>query len=185
MSNMIQTDEYIELDQPFPGEPPFMKKGSFPALLRFHKFKASVEPGDYWFAEALLFTLFRSEEKLEERVEKAAGDGYISLSEQIQAVKSLVIEDLENTEDARYMVQEALNNNDDVGAEMDAAGEQENEDCDLKELVMHPEYQHLDLSEFVCVEKTSKTEKSYRPIKIDDINLLRKSTREIYIKGKY
>ena len=83
------------------------------------------------------------------------------------------------------MVQAALNNNNDVGAEMDPAGEQENEDCDLKELLMHPEYQHLDLSEFVCVEKTSKTEKSYRPIKIDDINLLRKSTREIYIKGKY
>ena len=123
-------DEYIELDKPFPGEPPFMKKGSFPALLRFHKFKASVEPQDYCFAEALLYTPFRSEEELEEHVEKAVEDGYISLSEQIQAVKSQVMEHLESTEEARYMVQEALNNNDDVGAEMDAAESEQEEETD-------------------------------------------------------
>ena len=75
--------------------------------------------------------------------------------------------------------QEALDNNDEVGAEMDPAGEQENEDCELEELLMHPEYQHLDPSEFLCVEKTSKAEKIYRPIQIDDIDLLRKSTREL------
>ena len=32
-------DDYIKLKDPYPGEPPFMKKRSFPAVLRFHKFK--------------------------------------------------------------------------------------------------------------------------------------------------
>ena len=175
----IPLPEYIELDNPFPGEPPLMRKRSFPAVLRFHKFKASIEPEDYWFAEALLYTPFRSEDELEQRVAKAAEDGYISLSEQIQAVKSQVMEHLESTEEARFMVQEALNQNDEVGAEMDPTGEQENDDCELEELLMHPDYQHLDPSEFLNVEKTTKTEKSYRPIKIDDMDLLRKSTREL------
>jgi hypothetical protein len=78
--------EYIELDDPYPGEPPLMRKRSFPAVLRFHKFKASVEPDDYWFAEALLYTPFRSEEELEERVAEAAKDGYTLLNEQIKSV---------------------------------------------------------------------------------------------------
>ena len=67
----IPLPEYIELNHPYPGEPPLMKKRSFPDVLRIHKFKASVEPDDYWFAEALLYTPFRSEEELEERVAEA------------------------------------------------------------------------------------------------------------------
>ena len=35
----IPLPEYIDLDDPFPGEPPFMKKRSFPAVLRFHQAK--------------------------------------------------------------------------------------------------------------------------------------------------
>ena len=159
----IPLPEYIELDDPYPGEPPLMKKRSFPAVLRFHKFKASVEPEDYWFAEALLYTPFRSEDELEKRVAEAAKDGYTLLSQQIQAVKSQVMEHLESTEEARFMIQEALNNDDDVGAVLNPAGEQDNDDCELEEMLMHPDYQHLDPAEYLTLE-SNPVEKTYRPI---------------------
>ena len=48
--------DYIAIENPFPGEPPFMRKRKGPAVLRFHKTKQSVDPGTYFFAEALLYT---------------------------------------------------------------------------------------------------------------------------------
>ena len=173
----IPLPEYIDIDNPFPGEPLFMKKRSFPAVLRFHKFKASTEPDDYYFAEALLYTPFRSEEELERCVADASKEGYISLRDQIHAVKSKVMEHLESTEEARYMVQEALDKNGEFGAALDPTGEQENDDCELEEMLMHPDYQHLDPTEYLTVEKSPQTEKTYRPIKVDDLNILKRNTR--------
>ena len=137
-----------------------------------------MQPDDYWFAEALLYTPFRSEEELEERVAEAAKDGYILLNEQIQAVKSQVMEHLESTEEARFMIQEALNNDSDVGAVLNPSGEQDNDDCELEELLLHPDYQHLDPAEYLALEN-NPVEKTYRPIVIDSIDLLKKSTREL------
>ena len=175
----IPLPEYIAIEDPLPGEPPFMKKRSFPAVLRFHKFKASVEPEDYYFAEALLYTAFRSEEELENRVAEAAKDGYITLSNEIHVVKAQIMEHLESTEEARFMVEEALNKNDEVGADLNPAGEQDNEDCELEEMLLHPDYQHLDPSEYLMADKNPTVEKSYRPIKIDDIEKLKESTRKL------
>ena len=174
----IPLPEYIELDDPYPGEPPLMKKRSFPAVLRFHKFKASVEPDDYWFAEALLYTSFRSEAELEKRVSEAAKDGYTLLNEEIQAVKSQVMEHLESTEEARFMIQEALNNDDEVGAVLNPTGEQENDDCEMEEMLLHPDYQHLDPAEYLISEK-NPVERTYRPITIDSIDLLKENTRKL------
>ena len=75
----ILLPEYISLENPFPGEPLFMRKRKRPAVLRFHKFKQSVNPADYFFAEALLYTPFRSEQELEICVKNAEQDGYANL----------------------------------------------------------------------------------------------------------
>ena len=166
--------QLFKLDNPRQGEPPFMKKRNYPAVLRFHKFRASSEPDDYYFAEALLYTPFRSEEELEKRVEDAAKDGYLQLSEQIIAVKSQVMEHLESTEEARHMVEEAINKSEEIGALMDPEGEQENLDCELEEINLHPDFVHLDPQEFLEVEKSLNREKSYRPIEVEKIELLNK-----------
>ena len=90
--NPLPLPDYIAINNLFPGEPPFMKKRSKPAVLRFHKIKQSDDPAAYFFAEALLYTSFRSEEELENRVIAAAAhDGYGSLADHIQIVKSKVI----------------------------------------------------------------------------------------------
>jgi hypothetical protein len=41
--------DYISIENPFPGEPAYMKKRTGPAVLRFHKPKQSVDPAAYFF----------------------------------------------------------------------------------------------------------------------------------------
>ena len=122
--------EYIALENPFPGEPPFMRKRKGPAVLRFHKPKQSVDPGIYFFAEALLYTSFRTEQELEDRVNEAAKDGYAELEKEINVVKSQVMEYLESNEEARFMVDEASNKIKEMGEILDAEGEHGNLDCE-------------------------------------------------------
>ena len=60
----ILLPDYIKIEKPYPGEPPYMRKRSKPAVLRFHKINQERNPADYFFAEALLYTPFKSEEEL-------------------------------------------------------------------------------------------------------------------------
>ena len=133
---------YIKIDNPYPGEPPFMKKRNKPAVVRFHKPKKDVDPAKYFFAEALLYTPFRSEKELEQRVENAAQDGYKELELWINAVKSQIMEHLESNEEARYMVEEANKKIEEIGDILDPHGEQENNDCNLEEPELFSEYEH-------------------------------------------
>ena len=154
-----------------------MKKRSKPAVLRFHKIKQSEDPATYFFAEALLYTSFRSEEELEKRVNDAAHDGYEHLKDQIHAVKSKVMEYLESNEEARYMVEEACKKNKEMGEILDAKGEQDIDDCELEELLLHPDYAHLNPDDLDIADPLSKSDKVYRPIEVDEIKVLREKTR--------
>ena len=141
----VALPSYIKIDNPFPGEPPLMRKRMKPAVIRFHKPKQSVDPAKYFFAEALLYTPFRSEKELEDRVSNAALDGYAELEKWIDAVKSQVMEHLESNEEARYMVDEANNKIKEMGEILDPEGEQEIEECRNENL--HPDYELLNPEE--------------------------------------
>ena len=47
--------DYIELEDPFPGEPRFMKRRSFPAVLRFNKTNRNNNPHKYMLSEVMLY----------------------------------------------------------------------------------------------------------------------------------
>ena len=175
----VPLPQIIKLDNPNPGEPRFMKKRTKPAVLRFHKIKDTADPNDFFFAEALLYTAFRSEEELENRVTEAATDNYNQLKSDIQEVKIQVMEHLQNTEEARHMVEEAMNKNAEVGADVDPEGEQENADCEMEETMLHPDYDHPDPTEFLNGDKSLKIEKIYRPIQVDELSVLNKKTRQL------
>ena len=84
----------VKLNAPYPGEPPFMKLRTKPAVLRFHKFNMEKNPGAYWFAEGMLYIPHHSEEDLLQRIEQAKSGGHEAWEEFIQAislVKSQVI----------------------------------------------------------------------------------------------
>ena len=175
--------DYIAIENPFPGEPHFMRKRSKPAVLRFHKTKKNVDPASYFFAEALLYTSFRTEEELEIKVNNAAQDNYEQLGNEIHKVKSKVMEYLESNDEARYMVEEAFKNNDKTGEILDAEGEQEIADCEQEDLLLHPDYEHINPEDLHITEQTLKFEKVYRPIVIDDLKLL-KEKQEVLISTK-
>ena len=175
---------YIKIDNPFPGEPPLMRKRVKPAVVRFHKPKQDVDPAKYFFAEALLYTPFRSEKELEERVANAAEDGYVELEKWINAVKCQVMEHLESNEEARYMVEEANSKTKDVGDDLDPEGEQDIEECMNENLFLHPDYEHLDPEELNLREETVRHEKVYRLIEIDQIDVLKEKTRNLDVDQK-
>ena len=170
---------YIKIENPFPGEPPLMRKRMKPAVIRFHKPKQDVDAAKYFFAEALLYTPFRSEKELEERVANAAKDGYKELEKWISRVKCQVMEHLESNEEARYMVEDANIKRQEMGELLDPEGEQEIEECNNETLFMHPEYEHLNPDELGLKENPGKIEKVYRMIEIDEMHVLREKTRSL------
>ena len=69
---------FLRLSNPFPGEPPFMKKRKKPSVLRFHKFKMDTHYNEYFFSQALLYHSFESEEELESKIVNLDENGRIS-----------------------------------------------------------------------------------------------------------
>ena len=43
--------EVFKLNDPYPGEPPFMRLRKKPAALRFHKYKIDKDPETYWYSK--------------------------------------------------------------------------------------------------------------------------------------
>ena len=115
---------------------------------------------------------------MESWVKNAAKDGYEVLKEQIKAVKTQVMEHLESNEELRHMVEEANNKAKEIGEQLDPQGEQDNIDCELEDLSMHPDYEHLDIEDLELTEKR-KSEKIYRPIEGDDLKVLCEKTRNL------
>ena len=175
----VKLPQYIAIENPFPGEPPFMRKRDKPAVLRFHKPKHCIDAAKYFYSEALLYTPFRSEKELEDRVNNAAiNNEYADLENQIKVVKSQVMEHLESNEEARYMVEEASKAKE-IGKDLDPEGEQDIDDCENENLFLHPDYEHLNPDELGLTEKRVQHERIYRPIEIDNINILRQKTRKL------
>ena len=84
----------LKLNNLYPGEPPFMKLRTKPAVLRFHKIKMEKDPGAYWFSEAMLYMSHHTEEDLLQRIEQAKSGGQEAWEDFVQAislVKSQVI----------------------------------------------------------------------------------------------
>ena len=119
--------QIFKLKSPFPGEPPFMKLRKFPAVLRFHKVKFEKDPDKYWFSEAMLYMPHKNEEDLLNKINQAKSGGpetWQEFVEKIQYVKSQVMEFIEDTELARLLASEVVDNAV-TGEYMDPEGEQE------------------------------------------------------------
>jgi hypothetical protein len=164
----------------YPGEPPFMKKRSFPAVLRYHKFKQDTKYQEYFFAEALLYRPFSDEKQLEQDIEDLTCKSQESLKtyeEEIRCVKSQVMEHLESVVEARYFVAEAAKD-EEMGAELDPEGEQDIEDCVHEGIIDHPDFPDFDIDAMEC-EGQRQVQKSHKPIELDELDMLQKKTRSL------
>ena len=144
--------EYLKLGDVFPGEPPFMKKRKFPAVLRFHKFKMDTHPKEYFFSESLLYKPFKNEMEILEDLEKIDAADY---SDQIQCVKQQIMEHLENVTEARYFVEENARN-EEIEAELNPEDVQENAECEYEGIIDHPDFPDFDM-DALEQEATKKT----------------------------
>ena len=174
LGNSRKLPLYLKLEQTFPGEPPFMQKRSFPAVLRFHKFKQDTHFKEYFFSEALLYRPFQDEDQLEQEIRDIDPS---LLCEEIKCVKSQVMEHLQDVQEARYFVAEAQKN-DDTGAVLDPEGEQDIDDCEYEGLIDHPDYPDLDIDAMEA-EVKRKLEKKHKPIELDELGSLQSRTRNL------
>ena len=170
--------KYIKLKDPFPGEPPYMKKRRHPAVLRFHKFKKDLNPLDFFFSEALLYKPFSNESILDNEIKDLNNLERNAHDSKIRCVKSQVMEFLEDVSEARYFA-EAHQRNEDTGEVIDPQGEQEVDDCEYEGIIDHPDFPDLDLEALEEEVKKKSKEKTYRPIDLDDIEVLMEKTRKL------
>jgi hypothetical protein len=173
--------KYFKLNDPFPGEPPFMKLRTRPAVLRMHKFKEENNPEGYWLSEAMLYLPYTTEENLEEQIDAANSGGEEALNlfrEKISKVKKEVMEYLQDTEVARMMAEQAeqIIDNALTGELMDAEGEQDNEDNMLDDIEAEEQFAHLDPEQLEAPD-VNAFEKEFRPIQVRPLEQLRPVAR--------
>ena len=170
---------YFKLTSVNPGEPPFMRKRSFPAVLRFHKYKDENKQHSFYFSELLLYYPHFDEMEIFPEDETACTKLYFAKQQEISLVKSQVMEHLQGVEEARYFVEKSLAENKSVGDDLDAAGEQEEDDCDYEGLVEHPDFLHLDPDVLPKSEDVIRVQKCYRQIEVDELSILCEKTRQL------
>ena len=174
----IKLKQYIKLKNPFPGEPPYMKKRTHPAVLRFHKFKQDKNPSDYFFSQALLYKPFSDEQELERNIQDLSSSELDNHNSPIRCVKQQVMEYLDDVSEARYF-SEKLQRHEEVGQELDPQGEQEVDDCEFEGLIEHPDFPDLDLEMLEAELRNNVKEKTFKAMEIDHIDVLLEKTRNL------
>ena len=137
----------IKLINPLPNEPIFMKKRNSPKALRFYKPKADTNPGRYYLQELLLYKSFNKQmfDRWTKSDENCRKD-YMAASDNIKKVKQIIMEWLEDVEEARLYVEETLQNEastEEIGNAVDAEKEQEIHECEEEGIEEDPMYCHL------------------------------------------
>ena len=101
--------KYFKLEPVYTGELAYMRRGDYPACLRFHKVKEHTDPQKYFKSQIMLFTHFQSEDELHfddpKWVENKFNESLDGVNRNNQIVKEQVMEHLESIEEARYFVE--------------------------------------------------------------------------------
>ena len=119
----------VELEgNPIPGESNFLQLRK-PLALRYHKFKETNNPHEYYFSEMELYTHFRKESELFPEDIVKCEERYNRQKNSIQYIKSRVMEFLQVVEEARENAEEILN--EEVAIELDSEANQDNAECNL------------------------------------------------------
>ena len=163
----VPLSQRFKLTDPFPDEPPFIKKRKKPANLRFHKVNPDKEVERYWFSECLLYNPFSNENDIVKKLEGFNSGDFQTMQKEIQVVKSHVTEYLDSTAKASLMVQEASRNQK-TGEQMDTEGEQELGKYQEEDAILHPDFAHLNPDDQHIPENQNKVEKQFRQIKINE-----------------
>ena len=182
-----QLPNLIELQgDPLPGESKYLRLRRKPLVLRFHKFKKTTNPHEFFFAEMELYRPFRKSSDIFiddfEQCERL----YQHKSASINYVKSRVMEFLEQVEESREVAQDQIN--EEIANQLDAEGNQDNDDLNVETDEEPTNFIALD-SEVLPNEKDAKNDKSndgfYKIIEIQDLQTLKAKTDALDKDQKY
>ena len=176
---MIPLPKLIEISDPYPGEPKWMRKRKGPAVIRYHKVNRDNQYERWMLKELMLYTHFREADL--DNYENNTAEIYKQKESWIRSVKSKVMEHLESVEEARYMVEQSTKEVDleGIGINMDAALEQDQADCQEEGAIEHPDYIHLDTDGIELTNKTQHETTIFKKIDIPSLTLLKEETRKL------
>ena len=98
---------YIQLEDPLPNEPPYMKKRSSAKALRFYKAKNDRDSTKFYLHELMLYQSFNKERYMGWcNNSEGCMEDYLKHEESIQKVKGQVMEWIQNVEEARMHIEE-------------------------------------------------------------------------------
>ena len=139
--------KYIKLERPFPGEPKFLKKRKHPKALRFFKVKQANDPVRFFLQELMFYTYFDEVTYDKWHNDDICTEAYLKKESEIKAVKKQVMEWIDDIDEARYCVAEALKNDDEVKeveTVLDPENKRDNEECEEEGYEPDPMFEHLD-----------------------------------------
>ena len=139
----------MKLENCCPGEPNGMRKRRHPKALRFYKVKRDLNPARYFLHELMMYKSFGLKEYERWQDDENCIEDYEKYKDSIKKVKEKVMEWMEDVEEARYFVEEAMKNVDNIdteetGEEMDPEKHQEDLDCELEGIEEDEKFKHLD-----------------------------------------
>ena len=171
-----------------------MRRRSFQAVIRMHKFKEKVNPHEYFYSELLLFRPWSNESELgAESIERCKNlygecDETLTLNEsevftKIDLVKRGLFPHQVDVEEGREMVEKyEFDKNEDTGMEVDPDGEQQLQEAEELGIEDATEYLGLHPEELVDdsdIAETPFPEKVYHINTVMDMDTLLQETRQL------
>ena len=169
--------DYIRLKDPlFPNELKWMKQRK-PRVIRFHIFKRTKDPNQFYYSEMQLYLPHQNEEELFPDDFEKCLKKYLENEEKIQYVKKKVMPHFEQVVELREKAEEFLSN---IGDELDANKEQQEEECAAEGVREHPDLAVLDPTGTLNEEPTiSAGDKTFRKIELETNDRLFEKIRSL------
>ena len=158
-----------------------MKLRKFDCVIRRHKFKQEKDAHEFFYSELLLFFPWRDELELFPNNAQKCGELYIKVKQRLDTVKATLFPHLNDVELGRAMVENfEFDLSPNIGAEVDAEGEQSNEVDAMAEIAA--EYDGLDPQDLED-EPDQPHDKSgapfFRAPPVVEMDLLKEKTRQL------
>merc|ERR1711954_459615 len=171
--------ELVELDgNPAPKQCNFLKLRR-PIALRYHKYKETTDPHQYFFSEMELYVPFHSESELFPDDFEKCERKYRECKNDILYRKSKIMEFLQMVEEGRENAEEILS--EEIAEELDAENAQDNAECAEEGPSQVEEFIAMDSSNLAgtIYNNHLATDGFYKHIEIEDEFTLRKRTDDL------
>ena len=159
----------------YPGEPRYMQLRR-PLVVRYHKFKKSVESHDYLFSELELFHIFLTEEERTKCIEdfEYCLETYQNNLEEISYVRSKTMPFVNHVEDGLEKA-EVVYNKDNVAETLDPQAAQDDAECEEEGILDQDKFVAFDYDK---LEETyaEKSDALFRRIELNSLDELNQKT---------